>query len=404
MTRPPTPRQGPRPLPLHLAAAVTMLTSCAAGLPILRSGSLWWKPPLRGRANALAEALDHAGRERFPAALERETRRQLDGMLAGILGYRHHPYHRTLSDPPVLWSEGSVRLLDYGPPGGVPALFVPSLVNRAYVLDLTEDRSLLRWLAGRGVRPLLLDWGRPGPVERRYSLDDYIAGVLDRALAAATGATGGAVSLVGYCMGGLLALAACQRRPDRVSRLVLMATPWDFHESDQNTARLLAAAMEPLLPWFDAWGEVPVDVLQALFAQLDPFLALRKFGRFARLDPASGSARAFVALEDWLNDGIPLAAPVARQVFAGWYGRNEPAAGVWTVGGQAVDPGRVPHPTLVLIPEHDRIVPPASALAVARFLPDGHILRPPLGHIGMVVSAGAKSSVWEPLASWLNYR
>jgi polyhydroxyalkanoate synthase len=60
-------------------------------------------------------------------------------------------------------------------------------------------------------------------------------------------------------------------------------------------------------------GELPVDVIQALFAGLDPLLVVRKFVKFAGLDPASPSAAQFVALEDWLNDGVPLAAEVTRE-------------------------------------------------------------------------------------------
>ena len=57
-------------------------------------------------------------------------------------------------------------------------------------------------------------------------------------------------------------------------------------------------------------------------------------------------------------------------------------------------------PTLALVPEGDRIVPPASALALANALPNRRIERPPLGHIGMVVSSQAKAKVWEVLKEW----
>ena len=43
---------------------------------------------------------------------------------------------------------------------------------------------MMRWLAAQGLRPLLLDWGWPGEAERRFTLTDYIAGRLERALAA----------------------------------------------------------------------------------------------------------------------------------------------------------------------------------------------------------------------------
>ena len=115
---------------------------------------------------------------------------------------------RDLADPPSVWSEGSSRLLDYGPPEGRPVVFVPSLVNRAYVLDLLPGHSMMRFLAAQGVRPLLLDWGFPGETECDFTLTDYVAGRLVRALAA----IGEPVDVMGYCMGGLMALGAMQQR------------------------------------------------------------------------------------------------------------------------------------------------------------------------------------------------
>ncbi len=402
----PRPRQGPRPLGLHLSTVLTALLSSPGGLPHLRNGSLPWRPGLADRAaelRSLAAAADPAA---LRDAVDREMRRRIDRLLTGIERYRHHPYSRDLPDPPVVWTEGGSRLLDYGTlnpkADGAPVLFVPSLVNRHYILDLSAKKSLMRWLAAQGLRPYLIDWGAPGALERRFTLTDYIAGRLERALDAVVNLTGRPVPVVGYCMGGLLVTALALRRPREVAGMVLMATPWDFHADDAATARRAAAFFQPFGPLLEAWGELPVDVLQALFAQLDPMLALKKFSQFARMDPAGEAAEAFVALEDWLNDGIPLAAGVARDALAGWYGRNDPALGCWLVGGLPVDPARVGVPTLALIPERDRIVPPASATVLALSIPGAQMLRPALGHIGMVVSAGAETAVWQPLANWLN--
>src|SRR5690606_24981500 len=144
--------------------------------------------------------------EAFRAAVLRRLWRQDAQLLRGLAAYRRHPHRRTLLNPPAIWAEGSARLLDFGGPGR-PVLLVPSLVNRHYVLDLDEGASLVRYLAGRGLRPLLLDWGWPGPVERRFTLTDHVAGRLERALLAAPAG----LVLAGYCMGGLLALAAALR-------------------------------------------------------------------------------------------------------------------------------------------------------------------------------------------------
>jgi polyhydroxyalkanoate synthase len=71
------------------------------------------------------------------------------------------------------------------------------------------------------------------------------------------------------------------------------------------------------------------------------------------------------------------------------------------VAGAAIAPARFNRPALVVLPARDRIVPPASAVALAAALPQASRLEPPLGHIGMIVGRQAENSVWGPLAGWL---
>jgi poly(3-hydroxyalkanoate) synthetase len=202
-------------------------------------------------------------------------------------------------------------------------------------------------------------------------------------------------------MGGLLTVAAAQRRPDLVQALVLLATPWDFHAEDPEQAVRLgetAALMEPLMAFS---GTLPVDAVQTLFAMLDPYAIADKYRAFGRLRQDGERARLFVALEDWLNDGVPLAAPVARECLTGWYGRNTPFEGAWRIAGQAVDPASLDLPCFAAIPSRDRIVPPASASALAEAISGCHVHQPAAGHVGMVAGASAKSALWTPLLSWI---
>jgi polyhydroxyalkanoate synthase len=167
----------------------------------------------------------------------------------------------------------------------------------------------------------------------------------------------------------------------------------------------MAAASLPLVaPLLEVAGEMPVDLLQALFSSLDPQLVVRKFITFGRLDPASRKAEDFVALEDWLNDGVPLAAAVARECLGQWYGENTTAKGRWRLAGTAVDPAQLRLPTLCVVPAQDRIVPPASATALAAAIPGAERVTPAVGHIGMVVSAQAEKAVWQPLLTWIRAR
>ena len=397
-------RLGPRPLPLHLMAAATAYVTSNAALPLLRDGSMRWSPALGAEAEALSESLAEAKADALAAAVEREGRRRLGAFLTGVERYRRHPYRRDIEDAPAVWASGTTSLRAFGQHGGLPVLLVPSLINRGYILDLSSRRSFARWLAAAGFRPFLVDWGAPADVEREFTLTDYVVRRLEPAFDAVSRLSGQRPLLLGYCMGGLLAVALAQRRPGALRGLALLATPWDFHADRPGQAARLAMVATAMEWPMRAIGELPVDVIQALFASLDPALAERKFSAFAALDPNSDAAQDFVALEDWLNDGVPLAAPVARECLIGWYGANTPALGMWRIAGETVDAAALDLPSLAVVPAHDRIVPPESAETLGRRLPNATVLRPNVGHIGMMVSRGVESALWPRIAAWLRER
>jgi polyhydroxyalkanoate synthase len=348
----------------------------------------------------LAHELQRVERGAFASAVAREAVRQTDAVLRGILAYRRHSYVRDLPEPRTVWSDSATRLLDFGGPAERPLLVVPSLINRSYVLDLTPATSLMRALAAR-FRPFLVDWGTPGPVERGFGLGDYVLGRLGRALGHVRIATGRAPIVLGYCMGGTLAVGLATALPRQAAGLALLAAPWDFHADDGERAGLLARCHQMWRPLIEALGEMPVDLIQTLFFALDPAQGLRKFRNFAALAADDAKAETFVALEDWLNDGVGLPAKVAQECLEGWYGENTPARGRWRLRDVAVDPGRLDLPAVVVVPAQDRIVPPGSAMALARAIKGAEVLTPPLGHIGMVVGARAPAQMWHPLTEWL---
>ncbi len=347
----------------------------------------------------ISEKLSGEGQLDFALALERSIQKKFRLFQSGIERYQQSSYHRVVCETPVVWSQGTASLRDYSIEGnGYPVFVIPSLVNRYYILDLGEENSFLRWLGHEGWRPFVMDWGAPGEAEKDFGLEDYICKYLKPALKLVKEKTGQPPIVVGYCMGGTLSVALARLCEKDIRSLVLMASPWDFHEGQD---RKQGAWLSSLLPLIEAQGEMPHELLQTLFASLDLTLSLRKFTAFTRLKEDSAEAKNFVALEDWLNDGVALTANVAKECFAGWYGENSPGQNKWVVGGEVINPKDLDLPALSVISSRDRIVPSKSSNSLAKKLSNGAIFETPLGHIGMIASRGAQSKIWIPVSDWM---
>jgi polyhydroxyalkanoate synthase len=285
---------------------------------------------------------------------------------------------------------GRACLRDYGG-SGPPVVFVPSLINPPFVLDLAPGNSLLRWLAEEGgVRPLLVDWGTPGREHAHEDVDAHITGLLLPLLESLDAPP----VLAGYCLGGTIATAAACLRP--IAGLALLAAPWRFARYGQLARAGIAAQWEAAKPACLAMGLVPMEVLQAGFWQLDPARTIAKYERFAALDPAGSEAQAFVALEDWANGGAPLTYAAGAQMFERLFGADRPGAGRWWIGGTRILPAKVAAPTIEFVSSTDRIVPGASAAGVGERRTLG------AGHVGMIVGGSARRALWEPLADWIS--
>jgi len=322
--------------------------------------------------------------------LQRETAANPAAMKRALAGLRRYQEWQRAPPPqpmPATASADGASLRDYGG-RGPPVLFVPSLINPPTVLDLSAERSLLRWLAGCGRHVLLLDWGWPDAARRELS----VAGHVERILLPLMAEIGEPPDLVGYCLGGTMAAAAAQLAPTR--SLTGIAAPWHFSgfpaDARAGLARLWAASSTVA----NALGLLPMEVLQSAFWSLDPARTVAKFEAFAGLEDAA--AGTFVTLEDWANDGPPLSVGAARELFADFFADDLPGTGRWTVGGETIDPATLRIPVLNIVSTSDRIVPHATAMRV------GERIELAEGHVGMVVGSRAKEMLWEPLAAWLS--
>ncbi|HWT14119.1 MAG TPA: alpha/beta fold hydrolase [Allosphingosinicella sp.] len=312
---------------------------------------------------------------------------RMQRVLAGLRRYQEAERPQPPPAMPALAAADGAALRDYGG-SGTPVLFVPSLINPPTILDLSEQRSLLRWLAGRGHRVLLLDWGWPD--ERRKSLS--VGGHVERILMPLIASLSEPPHLVGYCLGGTMAAAAAQLAPAR--SLAAIATPWHFSGFPDHARADLARLWADSKAAVAALGVLPMEALQSAFWSLDPARTVAKFEAFAAMEDEA--ARTFVTLEDWANDGPPIGGAAARELFEDLFADDHSGAGRWSVAGRTIDPASLELPLFNIVSTSDRIVPRATAIRA------GERLDLSQGHVGMVVGSNARQALWEPLAAWLS--
>ena len=259
-------------------------------------------------------------------------------------------------------------------------MLVPSLINPPRILDLDEQVSLAAAISRMGRRALLLDWGQ---ADERYdlSVSDHVEHLLLPLLAT----LGEPAALVGYCLGGTMAIAAANL--GEAERVATIAAPWRFASYPDSSRQALSDMWRHSERAAKQLGALPMEVLQAAFWSLDPHRTVRKFAEFGRLDPVSAEARRFVELEEWANEGEPLPYPAAKELIEDIFGRDVPGSGEWIAGGE------LSVPALHFTADHDRIAPAATA-------PPGYRIALPSGHVGMIVGS-AREQLHSALAAFL---
>lgn len=312
----------------------------------------------------------------------------------------------------VVYEEDRLKLLHYKSDVpqrfSTPLVFVFALVNRPYILDLKEGKSVISHFVNRGFDTYLIDWGIPTDADRYLSLDDYINGYMKNVVDYVRERSGSpSVSLLGYCMGGTMSAMFTSLHQQLVKNLILLAAGINFDNCEGMLNLWTRPEVFDVDKFIDAFGNCPPEFLQTSFLMLKPIQNLieKPINFFERLDD-DAFIDDYFAMETWLNDNIPVAGEVYRQFVKYLYQQNRLVKGTMPVGRHIVNLKNITCPVLNLLASKDDLVPPEQSRIFTDLVgsQDRKTIEFKAGHIGMAVGSRAQSELWPQAADWLAER
>lgn len=306
----------------------------------------------------------------------------------------------------VVHRENKWRLLRYraraeGVAYRTPVVLVPSLINRWYVLDLMPGKSFAEFLVAQGHDVYVVDWGTPGDEDRYLSFDDVCDRYLGRAFRVPARLAGARPHVLGYCLGGTLAVIHAAARPEHVATLTAIAAPVGFHDEGLLSVWCRTRSFD-VGTLVSAWGNVPWQLMQTAFHLLRPTLSLSKAVNAVERMWNNQSLDGFFALETWGNDNVSLPGEWYRTYVEELYRQNRLIEGTLTLSGKPARLDRIKCPVLAVTFEHDNIVPWRSASVLLERVAgqDNERIHLPGGHVGAMVSKSAAVSLWPKISAW----
>jgi polyhydroxyalkanoate synthase len=316
-----------------------------------------------------------------------------------------------VSSKELVLKDGTFNLFHYHPKVDeiyrVPILIVMATTNRGYVLDLAEGQSLVEFLLQSGYDVYMIDWSPPRPDEKRLRFQDYTHRFIPESVASVQARSGEHdVTVLGYCMGGVLSTVYAASHPDDgLKNLVCFTTPIDY-----SKMTLFAKWSSPRFfdvdKLVDTVGNVPAELIFRGFEMLRP--GSRSVAQVQLWDNMWNDefVRSYRMFERWGSDTLPLAGEYFRETTKKLMWENGLHEGTLEIAGGRIDLSDITVPTLHVAAEHDHIVPrEASKPLIERVgSSDKHELVVKGGHVSVAAGANAKKRLWPKLDGWLGER
>lgn len=301
----------------------------------------------------------------------------------------------------------------------IPLILVPPLGVYAWIFDLMADRSLVRYFLARGFEVYLIDWGKPGPNESELTLENYTLNWFPKAVEAVQKHSNQhEVSLIGYCMGGLLSLIyTAAKGTDVVRNIVTIASPVDLHKMTNGVGKISKLLSGPtglirrvtgpqLAKLNPSVFHVDGRILSLLFKASSPMGTITSYIDLIKNLADDDYVSRYMTMNEWFTNMPDYPGATVRELLMKLGIANRMHRGHFNLGGHAVSFDRIKSALLAFAGESDVIATVASASAIMSVVGslDKTFQVVPGGHAGVFTGSKAAHSTWSIAADWLELR
>jgi len=301
----------------------------------------------------------------------------------------------------------------------IPLLLVPPLGVYAWIFDLMAERSLVRYFAARGFRVYLVDWGKPNAADSHLTLEQYALNWLPQAVEIVKQhAQQPKLSLLGYCMGGLLAtIYTADQGKESIQNLITIASPVNLHQMSGAAGVLNRLASIPtgvlkrltgyqLMELHPKLFHVHGRVLSVLFKMTAPTAAVSSYLGLVRHLADDEYVSRYMTMNEWFTNMPDYPGATVQEVIQRWGLANGLAQGQLNLCGHPIDLSEIECSLLAFAGDNDAITSIASASALLSVVSSTDLTFEvvPGGHAGLFTGSRAAHTTWAIAADWLSLR
>lgn len=297
----------------------------------------------------------------------------------------------------VIYRNDLMELIQYSPSTNEvvarPLLFVPPWINKYYILDLSQEKSYVKWCVDQGFTVFLISWVNPNEKHAHKTFLDYIREGLFSALDIIHEVTGERqVAAVGYCVGGTMLATAlalmASRKDDRITHATFLTTQVDFTNAGELKVFVGEKEIEQIEREMAHHGYLPSWRMASTFNMLRPNDLIWPYVIETYFKGHQPSA---FDLLYWNSDSTRMASANHSFYLRQFYLHNNLARGQLSLDHVRLDLSQIKIPLFHVATKEDHIAPAESVYAGARMFggPQTFVLAAS-GHIAGVINPPTK--------------